>query len=131
MAISADDYQGFTETTEVYTQAARNFIKHTDPITMELWLKVAYCTGKLNGESGEIAELVFKALRDGSGLGMAGYIDPERKAKIKKELGDAQWYIARLADIFGWKLSEIMEDNMIKLQSRKDRGVLSGSGDDR
>jgi hypothetical protein len=36
-----------------------------------------------------------------------------------------------LADYFGVDLGKIMEDNIDKLQSRKKRGVLGGSGDSR
>jgi hypothetical protein len=36
-----------------------------------------------------------------------------------------------LADYFNVNLGKIMEDNINKLQSRKSRGVLGGSGDSR
>jgi hypothetical protein len=36
-----------------------------------------------------------------------------------------------LADYFDINLGKIMEDNLDKLQSRKTRGVLGGSGDTR
>jgi NTP pyrophosphatase (non-canonical NTP hydrolase) len=128
MAQTVDEYQAYTETTEIYSKAAYAFTTTTPVDIQRDWLAWAYCTGKLNGEAGEIAELVFKALRDGE---QAGYMDPERLAKIKKELGDVLWYVARLSALGGWNLSSVLEDNMKKLQSRKDRGVLTGSGDER
>jgi hypothetical protein len=36
-----------------------------------------------------------------------------------------------LADYFDVNLGKIMDDNINKLQSRKNRGVLGGSGDKR
>ena len=94
-----------------------------EPLNM---LSLMYLAGKLNGEAGEIAEYVFKAFRDDKGV-----ISEERKAALAKELGDVQWYIARIADTLGFKLSDIMAMNIDKLKDRQDRGVLGGSGDER
>ena len=41
------------------------------------------------------------------------------------------WYVAALSNDLGYDLSEIAEMNLIKLQSRKARGMLGGSGDNR
>ena len=41
------------------------------------------------------------------------------------------WYVAQLATEAGLDLDEIAEDNLAKLLSRRDRGVLQGSGDAR
>jgi len=41
------------------------------------------------------------------------------------------WYIARVADELGMDLEELMDYNKQKLESRKERGVLGGSGDNR
>jgi NTP pyrophosphatase (non-canonical NTP hydrolase) len=76
----------------------------------------------LCGEAGEIAEKAKKWIRDGKPL------DPE---DIKKELGDVLWYIAYTAGLFGFNLSDVAGTNYAKLSSRKERNVLSGSGDDR
>jgi NTP pyrophosphatase (non-canonical NTP hydrolase) len=80
----------------------------------------------LVGESGEIAEKFKKWVRD---LGS----DESRidRAAIAKELGDVLWYVAVLADHLDLSLDEIGRDNLTKLASRLDRGVLGGSGDDR
>ncbi|MEL7340628.1 MAG: MazG nucleotide pyrophosphohydrolase domain-containing protein [Bacteroidota bacterium] len=50
---------------------------------------------------------------------------------MKKEMGDVLWYLAVGADEFGLSLSEIAAANIEKLASRKARGVIQGSGDDR
>ena len=51
--------------------------------------------------------------------------------EVKKELGDVLWYLANLANDLGYSLSEIAENNIEKLESRKERGVIQGSGDNR
>lgn len=78
------------------------------------------------GESGEVAEKVKKVLRD-----QGGVVTDEARKNIALELSDVCWYMAVLADELGYSLSEIFEMNEEKLTSRKQRGVLSGSGDNR
>ena len=47
------------------------------------------------------------------------------------ELGDVLWYIATCAYEFNLTLEEIAENNVLKLKSRSERGVIHGSGDNR
>lgn len=75
-------------------------------------------------ESGEVAGAVKKFTRGDFG-------EEVLKEKIKKELGDAFWYLAGLARTFGITLEELGQGNVDKLADRKARGVLAGSGDDR
>lgn len=126
----ADAYQKMTAETELYTDASMQFLAeanevfpHNHPITV---LSMMYCAGKLNGEAGEVAEVVFKAFR-----GNGGHLSGEQKVALQKELGDCMWYIARLADLIGCPLSVIMEQNIDKLMDRKERGVVHGYGDNR
>ncbi len=56
---------------------------------------------------------------------------PERRAAMAKELGDVLWYLAQLATELDLDLDEVARANLDKLLSRQQRGVLSGSGDDR
>ena len=80
---------------------------------------------KLCGEAGEVSEKIGKALRD-------GVVEPDIwKKELAKELGDVLWYISAIADDLGFTLQEVAELNRIKLISRKERGVLGGSGDNR
>ncbi|WP_045744633.1 nucleoside triphosphate pyrophosphohydrolase family protein [Actinoplanes rectilineatus] len=80
----------------------------------------------LVGETGEIAEKAKKIVRDrGSDFTRWDTGD------LTKELGDALWYLAVLADHFGLSLEDIAAQNIAKLADRQSRGVLGGSGDDR
>jgi NTP pyrophosphatase (non-canonical NTP hydrolase) len=78
------------------------------------------------GEAGEIAEKLKKWHRD-QGADEA-LLD---KDSIADEIGDVLWYAATLADYLGYKLGDIAKANIDKLTSRKERGKLTGSGDNR
>lgn len=80
----------------------------------------------LRGEAGEVAEKVKKVLRDNE-----GNFSYEKVAEIKKELGDVLWYLSAIATDLNLSLSDIAETNIAKLQSRAERGVISGNGDNR
>jgi NTP pyrophosphatase (non-canonical NTP hydrolase) len=80
----------------------------------------------LTGEAGEVAEKVKKLLRDQDGV-----IDEEFRQAIKKELGDVLWYLTAMAYELGFSLEEVAEANIEKLHSRRERGKIHGSGDDR
>jgi len=75
----------------------------------------------LTSEAGEVAGKVKKLIRDGKG---------DKKA-IASEIGDVLWYCAMLAKETEVPLNDIMKENLKKLHSRKERGTLKGSGDDR
>ncbi len=85
-----------------------------------------YPTLGLVGEAGEVAEKVKKVLRDKNGK-----FDKESKDAIKKELGDVLWYLANLCTEFKFSLDDVASFNLEKLNSRKKRGNIQGSGDDR
>lgn len=87
---------------------------------------LAYAALGLNGEAGELAEGVKKALRDDE-----GEVTPDRRNKLAAELGDVLWYCAQLATELGIQLGDVAAQNLFKLQSRQERGVLRGSGDER
>jgi NTP pyrophosphatase (non-canonical NTP hydrolase) len=78
------------------------------------------------GESGEMAEKIKKLFRDKKGI-----IDDEFKDMLIKEMGDVQWYMARLADQFDIEFNTIAETNIRKLLDRKARNKIHGEGDNR
>jgi len=81
----------------------------------------------LTSEAGEVAGKVKKLIRDGEDV--EGF--EMKKVAIASEVGDVLWYCAMLAKEVGVSLNDIMKDNLKKLHGRKERGTLSGSGDNR
>ena len=88
--------------------------------------KLIYPTLGLAGEAGEIANKVKKILRDNS-----GNLQESVREDLICELGDVLWYIAALATDLNVELSEVASKNIEKLNSRKNRGTIGGSGDNR
>ena len=88
--------------------------------------KVIYPALGLVGEVGEIANKVKKIIRDDDGK-----ITKERREDLAGEISDTLWYIAALATDLGLNLDDIAKENLEKLASRQERGVLGGSGDTR
>jgi NTP pyrophosphatase (non-canonical NTP hydrolase) len=80
----------------------------------------------LCGESGEVAEKFKKLLRN-----KKGKLDDDFLEDITSELGDIMWYVSRLSFHLGLDMSEILDYNLEKLKSRKERGVLKSQGDKR
>jgi NTP pyrophosphatase (non-canonical NTP hydrolase) len=105
------DYQSRSRVTAVYPNAGDNLL---------------YPTLGLCGEAGEVAEKIKKMVRDDDGI-----LSDERRAALSKELGDVLWYLTQIATEADLDLGAIAEANLEKLLSRRDRNVLSGSGDDR
>jgi len=107
----ANEYQDRALETAIYPNRGANFV---------------YPALGLVGEAGEVADKLKKVIRDGNGV-----LTDAVKDAVAAELGDTMWYIAVLASEIGYNLDEIMAKNLSKLNSRKQRGVLSGSGDAR
>jgi NTP pyrophosphatase (non-canonical NTP hydrolase) len=106
-----EDYQQVVKSTSIYTSKGSN---------------VAYATLGLAGEAGEVADKVKKLIRDSNGI----LTDDKRKEMIK-ELGDVLWYLTACATELGVSLEEVAVQNTAKVKDRKERGVLSGEGDNR
>ena len=97
--------------------------------------KTIYPALGLNGEAGEVADKVKKIIRgdvptvfDANG---AVCIPEDVRQALAKEVGDVLWYVAMTAYDLGFSLEEIAMMNYEKLKSRQERGVISGSGDNR
>lgn len=81
---------------------------------------------ELASRSGRVAEIVKKALRNGSGAeSLCGDV------RLKLAMADVVKAITRTAERFGFSLGEILAANKEKLLDRKARGVICGSGDTR
>ena len=50
---------------------------------------------------------------------------------MKKELGDVLWYVSALARDLDITLEDVANANLKKLEDRKNRNKIKGSGDDR
>jgi NTP pyrophosphatase (non-canonical NTP hydrolase) len=88
--------------------------------------KLFYPALGINGEAGEVAEKVKKIMRDENGV-----LTPEKKEELIKEIGDCGWYLSALCSDLDVSLSYCLQKNIKKLFSRKERGVITGSGDNR
>lgn len=78
------------------------------------------------GESGEIAELCKKRLR-----GDYDNLKEEFLKLMRKEIGDVFYYLCKLCNYYGFSAENILSENIDKLQDRKNRGTLKGSGNNR
>lgn len=105
-----NEYQKAALTTAVYPEDKR----------------IIYPALGMCGEAGEVADKVKKVIRDNN-----QQFTDDRKLEIAKEVGDVLWYCATMAHDIGFTLEEVAQMNIDKLASRKQRGKLSGSGDNR
>lgn len=88
--------------------------------------RLVYPVLGLVGEAGEIANKLKKVARDNEGRW-----EPDLTEDYEKEVGDVLWYVAAVATGLKSSLGTIGGKNIAKLFSRKARGVLGGSGDNR
>jgi NTP pyrophosphatase (non-canonical NTP hydrolase) len=109
--ITFDQYQKLSNKTAVYPTIGKSFV---------------YPTLGLAGEVGEVVEKVKKAFRDDGGR-----MTKLRKDEIQKELGDVLWYLAQISTQLKLSFSDVADMNLEKLKSRKNRGTIHGSGDNR
>lgn len=113
--ISFDPYQLATGETAIYPGA--------NDASFEA---INYCLVGAAGEIGEIMNKWGKIIRDDG-----PEISYEQRKDMAKEIGDVFWFLTRAADELGYSVEQILSENLEKLRSRKARGVLSGSGDNR
>lgn len=105
-----DEYQELASTTAIYPER----------------FSVTYPALGLCGEAGEVSEKVKKVIRDKDGIYRQAQMD-----EIAKELGDVLWYVSAICRDLGLRMDEVAMANLEKLQDRKSRHVLHGSGDAR
>jgi NTP pyrophosphatase (non-canonical NTP hydrolase) len=109
-----------TMTLNEFQNLSKQFIKFPNNFS------ITYPALGLASEAGEVAGVVKKAIRDLDALALA-----DLGPALKPELGDVLWYVAVLAYNLGLTLEEVAAYNIAKLTSRKERNVISGSGDNR
>ena len=109
-----DEYQDKAYSTAVYPSEHR----FSYPIVM------------ISSEAGELAGKYSKLLR-GDRLLESMESDPHVRTEVLFERGDILWGLAALAYEMGVPLSVVATMNLQKLDDRKDRGVIRGSGDSR
>ena len=115
-----------------YQVQAHSFADYTKPwiinekAQQNLCCEYVYPALGLAEEAGEVAGKFAKAVRDCN-----GFIDEERKESIIKELGDVTWFVAELCTLMNVSLEEVMQKNIEKLTSRKERNKIHGNGDNR
>lgn len=103
-------------------------VEHFDELTFDSYQNEANSTAneKLNehdalmeaslglaGEAGELVDLIKKQTFHGRELDVKA---------VEKELGDVMWYAARLARLYGLKLSDVVKQNITKLRARYPKG---------
>lgn len=119
--ITMNEYQQKAQETAIYAESIAKITR--DRQSQDL-LRLAYVALGL-GEVGELQGKIKKLIRDGN----IEHFD--NRHAIAKELGDILWYVAMAATEFGFTLDEVAKMNVEKLASRKERGKLQGSGDER
>lgn len=109
-----NDYQLFAEDTAIYPDKG-------------MFLGLTYAVLGLANEAGEVAGKLKKVMRDND-------FDTESeffRESMKSELGDVLWYLAAVCSELDIELGDVAVTNLQKLYSRKERGALKGSGDNR
>jgi NTP pyrophosphatase (non-canonical NTP hydrolase) len=110
-----DNYQDFAWTTAKYPEKGQGTL-----------ISISYAVLGAAGEGGELANKWKKVLRDAHGV-----LTPESKEALLAEVGDTLWYLSAICTELKTSLDSVAMANIAKLQSRQDRGVISGSGDQR
>lgn len=108
MTIDWNDYQQFTRKCVVYDHD----------------VELSYLETGFVGELGELYSALAKARR-------GDYDDTELKERVKGELGDLLWFIARFADHYGIDLASVVKHNHEKLSVRMARNKIRGDGEER
>ena len=78
----------------------------------------------LTEEVGEFTGKIRKLFRDKDSR-----LEEKDLLALKLELGDIMWNVVVCAEALGLKMSDILNANLKKLEDRRRRGVVKGSGD--
>ena len=119
-----NDYQDNAKKTAIYLNKVKEKYPELPPEIIKI-LGISYASNGL-GEVGEIQGKIKKLIRDAG-----GEISEEAKKEISKEIGDVLWYVMAICEEFDLRMEDVAQQNINKLFSRMERGVLGGSGDNR
>ena len=119
-----ENYQEQAKTTAIYLNKVKERFPHL-PEEVYKVMGISYVANGM-GEAGEVQGKVKKLIRD-----CGGEIEQEKKDAILDEVGDILWYCALMCEELDASLQQVAENNLDKLFSRKERGKLGGSGDNR
>lgn len=95
------DFEEYQKLSGSYTE-----IPGTDNVFM-------YSVLGLNGEAGEVAEIVKKMIRD-----KGRQLSEEDRQHLLKELGDTLWYLSKVASKLEFSLEDVAKANLLKLKER-------------
>lgn len=97
----------------------------------------AYMINGLTAEVGEINDKIAKAIRKGwiriddNNIVTLDTCPPTFWDDLYKEVGDCLWFLAGICSVRNISFEEVGWDNINKLASRQQRGVIDGNGDNR
>lgn len=105
-------------TLDGYQHWAREFATHQ--------VGTVYPALALNGEAGEAAEVIKKALRKDGSNTLDPHLTQEDVQSYVLELGDVLYYLARCAESVGYSLGDVANFNQVKLERRSIHGKRTG-----
>jgi NTP pyrophosphatase (non-canonical NTP hydrolase) len=112
-------------TMEEYANEAMNYAIYPDALI--------YPMLGLQEEVGELSGKLKRYFRDNEyDVSMDNpmvEMSAELRLDMAREVGDALWYLTAIATDLGYSLDEIASLNLEKLEDRKRRGRIKGSGD--
>jgi NTP pyrophosphatase (non-canonical NTP hydrolase) len=120
---SANEYQKWTNSTAVYDVMIDKMLWGDET---EEAIKCLYLSNTINEEAGELAGKTKRLIRDNEGV-----LNEELAQGMLGELGDILYYVAQYAQAIGYELQEVIDYNVAKLEDRKERNAIHGSGDKR
>lgn len=128
------------QTKRIEFMTLNEYQKRAMTTCMESCKNDTYMLFGLMAEVGEVADKIAKWKRkkivriDGDKLvfrtSCIAVAETYRK-ELLAEVGDSLWFIAGIASVMGFSLEDVARQNLDKLASRQERGVIDGKGDNR
>ena len=121
-----------------YQDEAHKFASYKDPLYPLLGLQEE--VGELSGKFAKAMRGDYIIIDNSEESISAVYSDKNKEAQkekfmftsdIQAEVGDILWMLSEICTQRGWNLNAIAENNIKKLQSRFNRNLINGEGDNR